>query len=77
MEKGLKSVLIFGVLSDSKYKSPNGDEAFSPTGPTQKAVKSIKSAFPNLLIVTDVCLCGFTESGHCGVLKDDGKTQQF
>ena len=51
--------MIFGVLSDANLKSENAHMAFDENGPTQKAIIEIKKHF-DLLIITDVCLCGFT-----------------
>jgi len=64
---GIPAVLIFGVPSK---KDEKGSEAWSEVGVVQRAIKEIKKATPELLVITDVCLCGYTESGHCGVLKD-------
>lgn len=65
----MKSIIIFGVLSDSSLKNDAATMAYHEDGPTQKAIKNIKKHF-DILIITDVCLCGFTSSGHCGILND-------
>jgi porphobilinogen synthase len=68
---GLKSVLLFGVPEKKGV-----EQAFSPTGIVQKAIPKIKKLFPNLEIITDVCLCSFTEDGHCHI-GDNDKTCQI
>ena len=65
---GIPAVLLFGQPSK---KDPLGSEAFSETGAVQQAVKAIKKAVPDLAVITDICLCAYTENGHCGVAKDD------
>jgi porphobilinogen synthase len=64
---GIPAVLLFGLPAT---KDEVGSEAWSETGVVQLAIKEIKSAVPDLLIITDVCLCEFTSHGHCGVIKD-------
>ena len=66
---GIQGVLLFGQAA---MKSPAGDEASSPDGAVQRAVGAIKEAVPELVVFTDVCLCAYTDHGHCGVL--DGET---
>ena len=63
---GIKAALLFGVC-DKKDKF--GKEAYSETGIVQKAVRAIKSNIKDFLVITDVCLCGYTSHGHCGILK--------
>src|SRR3990167_2193025 len=62
---GGKAGLLFGVPS-KKDKQASG--AFNPSGVVPKAVKAIKKHFPNFLVMTDVCLCAYTDHGHCGIL---------
>jgi porphobilinogen synthase len=64
---GIPAVLLFG-LPDKKDEK--GSQAWAEDGVVQKAVKEIKEAVPELLVITDVCLCAYTQSGHCGLLKD-------
>jgi porphobilinogen synthase len=64
---GIRAVLLFGLPAK---KDEIGSEAWSETGVVQLAIKEIKSAIPDLLIITDVCLCEFTSHGHCGVIKN-------
>jgi porphobilinogen synthase len=64
---GIPAVLLFGVASK---KDEIGSEAWAEDGAVQRAVREIKKAVPQLLVITDVCLCAYTESGHCGITKD-------
>jgi porphobilinogen synthase len=64
---GIKSVLIFG-LSDEKDDSCK--EALDDNGIVQESVKKIKKNFPELCVMTDVCVCAYTSHGHCGVIQD-------
>ena len=65
---GIPAVLIFGL---PKKKDEIGSQAWAEDGVVQQAVREIKKAVPQLLVITDVCLCAYTKSGHCGVLKDN------
>lgn len=60
---GLRAIILFG-LPDTKDET--GSEAWNPEGPVQKACSALKSEFPGLTIMTDVCLCQYTSHGHCG-----------
>lgn len=62
---GIPAVILFG-LPDRKDET--GSEAYAPNGVVQEAVRAIKDACPDLVVVTDVCLCEYTSHGHCGVL---------
>jgi porphobilinogen synthase len=64
---GVRSVLLFG-LPDSKDAIGSG--AHDPDGAVQKAVRAIKHNVPGMLVVTDVCLCEYTDHGHCGIVVD-------
>ena len=66
---GVGKVLLFG-LPDSKDAA--GARAWDPEESVQRAVAEIKSAVPGTTIITDVCMCEYTDHGHCGVLLDDG-----
>ncbi|MEW6726328.1 MAG: porphobilinogen synthase [Bacillota bacterium] len=66
VELGIPGVLLFGVPS---RKDDRASEAYREDGVVQRAVREIKRAFPKLLIVTDVCLCAYTNHGHCGVVE--------
>ena len=66
---GVRAVLLFGLPAE---KDALGSEAYAADGVIQEAVAALKHALPDLLVVTDVCLCEYTDHGHCGVLLDDG-----
>ena len=65
---GVRSLLLFGVPD---LKDDIGSVAYDPEAPVQSAVRAIKRAVPGMLIVTDVCLCEYTDHGHCGIVIDD------
>lgn len=65
---GISGVLLFGI-PDEKDEAASG--AFDPEGVVQLATRAIKDAMPELLVVTDVCLCEYTSHGHCGVIDHD------
>ena len=65
---GIPSVLLFGL---PEQKDARGTEAYDPQGIIQEAIRAIKQATPQLLVITDVCLCEYTDHGHCGVIVDD------
>ncbi len=67
-ELGISGVLLFGLPA---HKDDTGTEAYDDQGIVQEAVRVIKQAAPQLLVITDVCLCEYTDHGHCGVLKGD------
>lgn len=67
---GLGGILLFGVPS---RKDAEGSGAWSPRGVVQEAVRAIKKRFPGLIVATDVCLCGYTDHGHCGILEGSGE----
>jgi porphobilinogen synthase len=64
---GIKSVILFGIPDD---KDDIGSHAYDPEAPVQSAVRAIKREVPDLLVVTDVCLCEYTDHGHCGIVID-------
>ena len=66
---GIPAVLLFGLPSK---KDEIGSSAWDPDEPVQRAVAEIRSALPELAVITDVCLCEYTSHGHCGVLEKDG-----
>ncbi len=66
-ELGIPGVLLFGLPAE---KDPLGTGAYDPEGIIQEAIKVIKQAAPQLLVVTDVCLCEYTDHGHCGVIEN-------
>lgn len=65
---GIKAVLLFGIPEE---KDSVGKEAFSQSGVIQRAITEIKRIDPAMLVITDVCLCDYTDHGHCGVLDGD------
>jgi porphobilinogen synthase len=69
---GLAAVLLFGVPAE---KDPEGSGAWDEQGIVQLAAAAIKQAVPQLLVITDVCLCEYTNHGHCGVLDQDGRVE--
>ena len=64
---GLGGVLLFGI---PEHKDAEGSQAWDEQAAVQRAVSAIKEAHPGLTVITDVCLCEYTEHGHCGLLKD-------
>ncbi|MCB9799255.1 MAG: porphobilinogen synthase [Candidatus Omnitrophica bacterium] len=71
-QAGIGSVLLFGVPEESD-KSPGAESAWQKNGVVQKAVHEIKRHFPDLLVITDVCLCAYTSHGHCGFINERGE----
>jgi porphobilinogen synthase len=66
---GIPAVLVFGI---PEKKDAQGSEAWADSGIVQQAVRTAKKACPDLVVVTDVCLCEYTDHGHCGVIADRG-----
>ncbi len=66
---GLKAVVLFGIPS---AKDPHGIESYADDGVVQQAVAALKEASDELVVMTDVCLCEYTDHGHCGLLDADG-----
>ncbi|MEA2478646.1 MAG: porphobilinogen synthase [Thermoleophilaceae bacterium] len=66
---GIPAVLLFGIPS---HKDEQGSGAYDDEGVVQLATRAIKDAHPDLLVVTDVCLCEYTSHGHCGIVRPDG-----
>lgn len=67
VQHGLKSILLFGI---PKRKDPIASEAYNENGIVQQAVRMLKKNFPELIVITDVCLCEYTSHGHCGLLHE-------
>jgi porphobilinogen synthase len=65
---GLGGVLLFGIPD---HKDEAGSEAYARQGVVQEAIRAMKRAAPDVVVITDVCLCEYTSHGHCGVLKGD------
>jgi porphobilinogen synthase len=64
---GVGGVLLFGI---PERKDAQGSSAWDDAGPVQQAVRALKRDCPSLVVITDVCLCEYTDHGHCGVLRD-------
>ncbi len=62
---GIGAVLLFGIPA---RKDEEGGEAYDPQGIVQRAIRALKSADPELVVITDVCLCEYTSHGHCGIV---------
>jgi porphobilinogen synthase len=71
-ELGIGSVLLFGLPSS---KDSLGSEAYAGDGIVQQAVRELKDADPSLCVICDVCLCEYTDHGHCGILTADGEVE--
>jgi porphobilinogen synthase len=67
MKLGIHSVILFGI---PEIKDEKGSDAYSKNGIIQRTVREIKKNFPAMIVITDVCLCEYTDHGHCGVIKD-------
>jgi porphobilinogen synthase len=65
---GIRSVLLFGL---PEYKDAVGSASYDPDAPVQAAIRAIKRALPDVLVATDVCLCEYTDHGHCGIIVGD------
>ena len=70
LKYGVNKILLFGVV-DNKLKDDHATAAFSENNLIANAVKTIKSKFSGLVVFTDVCLCGFTSHGHCGIINKE------
>ncbi|WP_028840703.1 porphobilinogen synthase [Thermodesulfobacterium hveragerdense] len=67
VELGIKAVLLFGIPDK---KDEVGSSAYAKEGIVQKTVRTLKEKFPDLMVITDVCLCEYTSHGHCGIIKN-------
>ena len=65
---GVKSVLLFGL---PEHKDAIGSAAYDADAPVQSAIRAIKRDVPGTLVITDVCLCEYTDHGHCGIIEGD------
>jgi porphobilinogen synthase len=68
-ELGIPAILLFGI---PEQKDENASQAYAENGIVQQAVRAIKEATPDLVVITDVCLCEYTSHGHCGVVVKEG-----
>ncbi len=64
---GIPAVILFGI---PEAKDPLGQDAYSESGIIQETIRAIKGAVPELTVITDVCMCEYTDHGHCGVIKE-------
>ena len=67
-DHGIPAVLLFGL---PEHKDAVGSEAYDDKGAVQRAIRGMKRAVPDLLVITDVCLCEYTDHGHCGVVEGE------
>lgn len=65
---GIPAVILFGI---PEHKDETGSEAYDEAGIVQRAIRSIKKEIPDLVVITDVCLCEYTSHGHCGIVRGD------
>lgn len=65
-DKGIPAVILFGI---PEHKDPYGSQAYAPDGIIPRAVERIKQRCPKLCVITDVCLCEYTDHGHCGIVE--------
>lgn len=68
VDQGLAACILFGI---PKTKDASGSQAWAENGVTQRAVAALKRSFPDLCVITDVCLCEYTSHGHCGLVSKD------
>jgi porphobilinogen synthase len=67
LEDGVRAVLLFGI---PETKDAHGSEAWDDGAAVQTGVRALKSAFPDAIVITDICLCEYTSHGHCGVVHE-------
>ncbi len=65
-ESGIPAVMLFGI---PRYKDEKGSSAFEAGEAVPQACRAVKEKFPQMVVITDVCLCGYTDHGHCGLLE--------
>lgn len=70
LQAGLGGVILFGI---PQHKDATGTEAYNENGIVQQTIREIKSRFPELLVITDVCLCEYTDHGHCGIVTTNAR----
>src|SRR6267154_1770515 len=71
---GVRSVILFGIPD---HKDAQGTGAWDPNGPVCTAFRAIKDAAPDVVAIADVCLCEYTDHGHCGPVARDARGQQW
>lgn len=67
VDAGIQAVLMFGVPD---HKDACGSEAYNDDAITQRAIRQIKEAYPEMIVIADTCLCEYTDHGHCGIIHD-------
>ena len=71
-DNGIRAVLLFGL---PEFKDAIGSSSWDPSGPVQSATEAIKRSVPGMTVITDVCMCEYTDHGHCGVIVDKNGTK--
>ncbi len=66
-EEGVRSLILFGIPD---HKDEQGSEAYDDAAAVQESARRIKSSFPDVVVMTDICLCEYTSHGHCGIVRD-------
>ncbi len=66
LQEGVRATILFGI---PEHKDAAGSSSCDPHGPVQEAIRAIKARFPEFYVITDVCLCEYTDHGHCGILR--------
>ncbi|MCR6570785.1 porphobilinogen synthase [Campylobacter insulaenigrae] len=70
---GIKAIILFGVIEDDK-KDSCGSDALNDDGLIARSLREIKAKFPNLILITDLCFCEYTDHGHCGIINPKTKS---
>ena len=70
---GIKAIILFGVVENAK-KDSVGSDALDENGLIARTVRAIKQEYPNLLVITDLCFCEYTDHGHCGIINPINKS---
>lgn len=68
VERGIPAILLFGI---PEKKNSVGSSGYAKDGIIQRTIKEVKNAYPDLIVITDVCLCEYTDHGHCGVISNN------
>ncbi len=72
VELGIRSILLFGI---TRFKDNSGSPAYRNNGVIQKAIREVKKNFKDIVVITDVCLCGYTSHGHCGIITKEQRAK--
>ncbi|MDO5301647.1 MAG: porphobilinogen synthase [Tissierellia bacterium] len=72
VDLGIPAVILFGL---PQHKDAHGSQAYAEDGIIQRAIRKIKEVSRDILVVTDVCMCEYTDHGHCGILNEDGNVE--